>query len=115
MNKSFFTALDGVPATVSVDSEVFPVSNMGKICLQAEIEGSTSGTGTVKVQVTSLISDDGQPTGWADLASGSLSFTADASKITTVLDVAAKFAKVVFTYASGTGGTLTAVVALREF
>lgn len=104
--------LNAVDAATSVDSDFIEICNLQNCSLQAVIEGATTPNGTVKYQVSNdkPLSDLAPftPTNWFDLTNASVSFTgSNGVKGTANIAISHHWLKAVYTYASGSGGTLT--------
>ena len=106
------TVLDGVSAAVSCESTPLEICNLQNCSLQAVISGASSPNGTVKFQVSNDKPPSDlvpfTPTNWFDLTNASVSFAgSNGVKGTASLGLSHHWLKAVYTYASGTGGTLT--------
>lgn len=106
------TLLNAVDAAASVESEVIEVCSLQNCSLQAVISGATTPNGTVKYQVSNdePLSEltPFTPTNWYDLTNASVSFTGtNGVKGTANIAISHHWLKAVYTYASGSGGTLT--------
>lgn len=106
-------SLDAVSAATDVASDPVNIQYVTLLSLQGVISGGSSPTGTLKIQVSNdkplSPSTPFVPTNWSDLASGSLSFTDNATKVTNALTVSYYWARVYWDASSGTG-TLTATL-----
>lgn len=103
-----------VAATATGDP--FPVKNMTLVSVTLAVTGGTSPTGTFKLQGCND-AGDAQTAGaaaiadlanWADIANATSAITTNGVTSISVADLAFRWVRVVFTYTSGTGGTVTA-------
>jgi len=113
LNAPAFVNADG---TTTQTSKAFLVDRCTKFSFQGSMTGSTTPIGVVQAQYTNDRPPPGLawslfvPTNWSNVTNGAASITQDGAFSVEPFDVAFTGIRLVYTLASGTGGTLNATV-----
>jgi len=101
------------PANATFNGPAIPIGNMTALSSQFVVAGATTPSSTGKIQVSDDAPGDGTergfvPTNWSDLPLATIPIAANGVFLTPVVNVCARWARLVYTYASGTAGTVVA-------
>lgn len=101
-----FPVLSAASAAATQTSTAYKALGVRALSVQATVASATSPVGTLSIQG----SNDG--TNFADITSVAVS--ANSTKVLSISDVSFVNIRVVYTYTSGTGGTIDATLAIVE-
>lgn len=98
-------------ATANFNGPPIPIAFASRISAQFNVVGATTPSATGKIQVSNDVPPSGLenqfvPTNWSDLANATIPIAANGPFLTPVAEVCARWARSVFVFTSGTGGTV---------
>lgn len=99
------------PATATFNGTPFSIGATSRISAQFTVAGATTPSATGKIQVSNDIPPSGlenqfAPTNWSDLPNATIAIGANGTFLTPPTEVCARWARSVFVFTSGTGGTV---------
>lgn len=98
-------------ATATFNGPPIPIGYASRLSAQFTVVGATTPSATGKMQVSNDVPPSGMenqfvPTNWSDLPNATIAIAANGTFLTPPTEVCARWARSVFVFTSGTGGTV---------
>lgn len=118
MRSAIYQAING-SASGSIVSESIPTDYMTQCSVIVVVAGATSPVGVVKLQASNDISNafpigNYDPTNWVDVPLADVSVSANGTYVIPTTGLSYGFVRAVWTYSSGSGGTIAVNVSLSD-